>query len=240
MTADPASSTRPYDPVKRVVDMLGAAIGLVITAPLQAGIAVLVGYRLGRPILFHQQRPGRHGKPFTLIKFRTMRNPDGGAPLSDADRLSAFGAALRSASLDELPTLWNVLRGDMSLVGPRPLLMQYLARYTPEEARRHEVRPGMTGSAQVAGRNALTWEQKFAFDVVYVDSRGLALDLRILALTILAVVRRSGISAAGEATMREFTGSRQVPQASMTGADGASRVSVHRRAIWPPDVGDID
>lgn len=199
---------RRYDLGKRGVDIVVATVGLVLTAPLQAGIAVLVARALGRPVLFRQQRPGKDGKPFVLFKFRTMREPDESRGLiTDRQRLTPLGARLRSASLDELPTLWNVLRGDMSLVGPRPLLMRYLDRYTPEQTRRHEVRPGITGLAQVSGRNALTWEQKFAADLDYVRRRNPALDLRILALTIRAVLRRDGISAAGEATMSEFLGS---------------------------------
>lgn len=198
---------RRYDLGKRGVDIVVATVGLVLTAPLQAGIAVLVARALGRPVLFRQQRPGKDGKPFVLFKFRTMREPDESRGLiTDIQRLTPLGARLRSTSVDELPTLWNVLRGDMSLVGPRPLLMRYLARYTPEQARRHEVRPGITGLAQVSGRNALTWEQKFAADLDYVQRRNFALDLRILALTIRAVLRRDGISAAGEATMSEFLG----------------------------------
>ena len=173
---------RRYDLVKRVIDVIVASVGLLLTAPVQAVLALLVARKLGRPVLFRQRRPGLHGGPFTLIKFRTMRDTDPEAGLiCDADRLTPFGSALRSASLDELPTLWNVLRGDMSLIGPRPLMMQYLERYTPQQARRHEVRPGITGLAQVSGRNALTWEQKFAADIEYVDRRNLSLDAKILA-----------------------------------------------------------
>lgn len=198
---------RPYDPIKRLIDIQVAAVALVVTAPVQVAIAVLVRRRLGRPILFRQQRPGRDGVPFTLLKFRSMRDLDPASGLvDDADRITPFGARLRSTSLDELPSLWNVLRGDMSLVGPRPLLMQYLSRYTPEQARRHEVRPGITGLAQVTGRNLLTWEDKFRADVDYVDRRCFGLDLRIIGATVRAVVRREGISADGEATMPEFRG----------------------------------
>ena len=201
--ADPV--TRSYDVVKRIFDVVAAVVVLVITAPLQVVLAGVVASKLGRPVLFRQQRPGLHGEPFILIKFRTMREADPGAGVvSDADRLTCFGRALRSTSLDELPTFWNVLRGEMSLVGPRPLLMQYLERYTPEQARRHDVRPGITGLAQVSGRNALSWEAKFAADLDYVRRRSLALDLQVVALTIRAVLRRDGISAAGEATMTEF------------------------------------
>jgi len=208
MNHPPRDQTRRYDVGKRAIDIIASLVGLLLTAPLQAGIAVLVARALGRPVLFRQQRPGRDGKPFVLFKFRTMREADEARDLiTDLQRLTPLGARLRSASLDELPTLWNVLRGDMSLVGPRPLLMRYLDRYTPEQTRRHHVRPGITGLAQVSGRNALTWDQKFAADLDYVRRRNFALDLRILALTIRAVLRRDGISADGEATMSEFLGS---------------------------------
>lgn len=199
------SALRHYDVAKRVVDVLVAAVGLFVTAPLQAAIACLVAHRLGQPVLFRQQRPGLEGRPFTLVKFRTMREPDPAAGLViDADRLTPFGARLRSTSLDELPTLWNVLRGDMSLVGPRPLLMQYLDRYTPEQARRHAVRPGITGLAQVSGRNTLSWKQKFAADIEYVDHRSIGLEMRILARTVVSVLMRHGIAADGDVTMAEF------------------------------------
>lgn len=197
--------------MKRLLDIICALAGLILLAPVVAGVALLVRWRLGSPVLFTQQRPGRGAKPFRMIKFRTMRNAVGsdGVPLSDAERLTAFGGFLRSTSLDELPGLWNVLKGDMSLVGPRPLLMEYLPRYNAEQARRHEVRPGLTGWAQVNGRNALSWEEKFALDVWYVDNRSMMLDLRIIGLTVLKVVRRDGISADGEATMPLFTGSEE-------------------------------
>lgn len=171
-------------------------------------LSLLVAVRLGRPILFTQTRPGLHGKPFTIYKFRTMtneRDADGNL-LPDPQRLTPFGRFLRSTSLDELPELFNVLKGDISLVGPRPLLMQYLERYTPKQARRHEVRPGITGWAQINGRNALSWEEKFALDVWYVDNCSLWLDIRIIALTVWKVLRREGISHQGEATMTEFLG----------------------------------
>ncbi len=207
------SASRRYGPLKRAIDIVVAVVGLVLTAPLQAGLAVLIARKLGRPVYFRQQRPGRFGEPFTLVKFRTMREPDPEAELvTDAERLTPLGSALRSTSLDELPTLWNVLRGDMSLVGPRPLLMHYLERYTPEQARRHDVRPGITGLAQVGGRNSLSWDQKLLSDVDYVARRSVWLDLRILARTVLAVARRRGISAYGEATMPEFTGSTTAPR----------------------------
>lgn len=196
---------RPYDLVKRAIDVAGSAIGLVVTAPVQLVVAALVAKNLGRPVLFRQKRPGLGGRPFTLIKFRSMRDVDAARGLvTDADRLTPFGRRLRSTSLDELPTLWNVLRGDMSLVGPRPLLMQYLGRYTPEQARRHEVRPGVTGVVQTTGRNGLDWGDKFAADVQYVDERSLSLDLRILGRTFASVARRSGITHGEEATMPEF------------------------------------
>ena len=176
---------------------------------LIAVIALLVRIRLGKPVLFRQLRPGLHGQPFTLLKFRTMLEAldTNGSPLPDAERLTAFGHFLRRWSLDELPELYNVLRGDMSLVGPRPLLMEYLPLYTAEQARRHDVRPGLTGWAQVNGRNAIGWDQKFAFDLWYVDHASLSLDLRILWLTVRNVFTRHGISAEGEATMPRFTGS---------------------------------
>ena len=194
--------------IKRAFDVAAAAVGLVVLSPVLAGVALAVRLRLGAPVLFRQERPGLHGRPFIMLKFRTMTDARdaAGRLLPDAERLTPLGRLLRSTSLDELPELWNVLRGDMSLVGPRPLLVRYLDRYTPEQARRHEVRPGLTGWAQVNGRNALTWEEKFALDVWYVDHASLALDLKILLLTLRRVLAREGISAAGEATMPEFTG----------------------------------
>lgn len=195
--------------VKRVIDLLGAALtGLVLVIPA-VGVGAAVWATMGRPILFKQLRSGLHGRPFYLYKFRTMtdaRNA-GGQLLPDEQRLTRLGRWLRATSLDELPELWNVLKGDMSLVGPRPLLMEYLERYTPEQARRHEVKPGITGWAQVNGRNALSWEEKFRLDVWYVDNWSLWLDLKILFMTVLKVLRREGISAEGYATMPEFMGS---------------------------------
>lgn len=195
--------------IKRAFDLAVSFIALALLWPLLLALAVLVRLKLGAPVLFRQQRPGLHGQPFTLLKFRTMTGArdSQGELLPDAQRLTPFGQFLRSASLDELPELLNVLRGDMSLVGPRPLLMRYLERYTPQQMRRHEVRPGITGWAQVNGRNALTWEQKFALDVWYVDHRSFWLDLRILAMTVGNVLRREGISQPGQATMEEFLGS---------------------------------
>jgi lipopolysaccharide/colanic/teichoic acid biosynthesis glycosyltransferase len=194
--------------VKRVFDLLAAILGLLLLAVPLALLAWQVRRKLGSPVFFSQVRPGLHGKPFLMVKFRTMtdeRDADG-ALLSDAQRLTAFGRFLRASSLDELPELWNVLCGEMSLVGPRPLLMEYLPLYTPEQARRHEVRPGITGWAQVNGRNEISWDDKFALDVWYVDHRSLLLDIRILWLTVRKVLVRDGISAPGDATMPKFDG----------------------------------
>jgi lipopolysaccharide/colanic/teichoic acid biosynthesis glycosyltransferase len=194
---------------KQMLDLFLSLFGLVVLSPVLLLIAFLVRFRLGSPILFRQVRPGFGGRPFTLLKFRTMRdlrNREGNF-LPDEARLSGFGTLLRRLSFDELPELFNVLKGDMSLVGPRPLLVQYLDRYTPEQARRHEVKPGLTGWAQVNGRNAITWEEKFTLDVWYVDNRSFALDMKILAMTVSKVFGREGISAEGEATMPEFMGS---------------------------------
>ena len=194
-----------YDLVKRTIDAVVGSAALVLSLPVQAVIALVVRRRLGSPVLFRQPRPGRHGEVFELVKFRTMVEPDVARGLvSDQERMTPLGAFLRSTSLDELPTLWNVVTGEMSLVGPRPLLVRYLDRYTPEQARRHEVRPGVTGLAQVSGRNAITWDEKFAKDVEYVDRRSLVLDIKIIASTVVHVLKREGISAAGDATMPEF------------------------------------
>jgi lipopolysaccharide/colanic/teichoic acid biosynthesis glycosyltransferase len=195
-----------YPAAKRAADVVVAAGALVLSSPALVAVAVAVRRDLGSPVLFRQVRPGRHGQPFELVKFRTMRTAPDAGPATDAQRLTPLGRWLRSTSLDELPTLWNVLRGDMSLVGPRPLLVEYLDRYTPEQARRHTVRPGVTGLAQVRGRNALSWEAKFAADVEYVDHLGPALDLRIVVATVRTVLGRHGVSAPGEATMHLFTG----------------------------------
>jgi len=194
--------------IKRAFDITVAAAALLVASPLLPLVAIAVRVNLGSAVLFRQQRPGLHGRPFTMVKFRTMRDAIGrdGRPLPDADRLTTFGKLLRSTSLDELPELWNVLRGEMSLVGPRPLLMEYLDRYTPEQSRRHDVRPGVTGWAQVHGRNALSWEERFRLDVWYVEHRSLRLDLHILLRTITIVLRRTGVSAKGEATMSAFEG----------------------------------
>lgn len=201
-------SSASYAFWKRLMDAGIAAAGLVLLSPLLLVLALLIRVRLGEPVLFRQTRPGLHARPFTILKFRTMRDTRDarGQPLADAERLPPLGRWLRSTSLDELPELFNVLRGDMSLVGPRPLLMEYLPLYSPLQARRHEVRPGITGWAQVNGRNGLTWDDKFAFDVEYVDRRSLWLDLRILLLTVLEVLRREGINQQGSATMEKFRG----------------------------------
>ena len=194
--------------MKRLFDLLASAIGLLLLAVPLALLSWQVRRKLGSPVLFTQVRPGLYGKPFRMVKFRTMTDARdaSGALLPDAQRLTPFGRFLRASSLDELPELWNVLRGEMSLVGPRPLLMEYLPLYSPEQARRHEVRPGITGWAQVNGRNAIGWADKFALDVWYVDHRSFWLDVRILWLTVRKVLVRDGISAAGEATMPRFEG----------------------------------
>lgn len=195
-------------PLKRALDVALSLMGLVVLSPVLLCTALAVAVKLGRPVLFRQRRPGLNGKPFYMLKFRTMT--DGrdkkGDLLPDEVRLTAFGKLLRSTSLDELPELLNVLKGDMSLVGPRPLLMEYLSLYSPEQARRHQVRPGITGWAQVNGRNTLSWEDKFALDVWYVDNWSIKLDLRILAKTVGAVFKRQGISSGGHATMPPFDG----------------------------------
>lgn len=198
--------------MKRLLDTLLAGGALLLLSPLLAVLALLIRRQMGPPALFRQERPGIHGGPFEMLKFRTMRDALGtdGQSLPDAERLTPFGRFLRSTSLDELPELWNVVKGDMSLVGPRPLLMEYLPRYSAEQARRHDVRPGLTGWAQVNGRNALSWEQKFALDIWYVDNRSVWLDIRILWMTIIKVLERDGISADGEATMTKFEGTREL------------------------------
>ena len=200
--------TRRHDRVKRVLDIAVAVPLFVLSLPIQGLTALLIRARLGRPVFFRQLRPGRDGEPFVMVKFRTMLDAGPGVGVGDdASRMTPFGSRLRASSLDELPTLWNIIRGDMSLVGPRPLLMAYLERYSPEQARRHEVRPGLTGLAQITGRNALGWEDKLRLDVEYVDHHSLRGDLKILLATVRSVLRRDGISAAGQATMAEFMGS---------------------------------
>lgn len=200
---------RRGDSLKRAVDVFASTCALIALSPVLLGVALLVRSRLGSPVLFRQVRPGLGGRPFEMVKFRTMREAMGldGQPLVDAERLTPFGRWLRSTSLDELPELWNVLKGDMSLVGPRPLLMEYLPLYSREQTRRHEVRPGLTGWAQVNGRNAIPWDQRFAMDVWYVDERSFLLDLKILLLTLKKVLRSEGVSSAGHVTMERFTGS---------------------------------
>ena len=196
--------------MKRCFDLLVTVLTLLLLAFPLLVMCWLINRKLGSPVLFHQIRPGLKGKPFKMIKFRTMTNecdPEGNL-LPDSQRLTSFGRFLRTTSLDELPELWNVIKGDMSLVGPRPLLMEYLPLYTEEQARRHEMRPGITGWAQVNGRNAISWEEKFKLDVWYVDNQSFLLDLKILMLTVLKVIKRDGISADGEVTMTKFTGSK--------------------------------
>lgn len=202
------AATAPGTWWKRGVDLVLTVPAIVVLAPVYAAVALAVRLNLGRPVIFSQQRPGKNEIPFTLYKFRTMRDArdESGALLPDGRRLTRLGAFLRATSLDELPELVNVLRGEMSLVGPRPLLMEYLPLYSPEQRRRHDVRPGVTGLAQVNGRNALTWREKFALDVEYVDRVSFALDVRILMLTIVSVVRSEGISHRGHVTMEPFRG----------------------------------
>ena len=199
---------QPYRAIKRLLDAVAAALLLVLVAPVLMLVAILVRFKLGTPVLFRQQRAGLHGRRFVMVKFRTMsdaRGPDGEL-LPDAERLGRLGRLLRATSLDELPELWNVLRGDMSLVGPRPLLMDYLPLYTAEQARRHHVRPGITGLAQVNGRNAITWPNKLRLDVEYVDRCSMALDAKILLLTLVSVIRASGITQPGHASAERFRG----------------------------------
>ncbi|GLZ01384.1 sugar transferase [Actinoplanes sp. NBRC 103695] len=203
------------DRIQRIIDIVVAVLMLVLTAPVLLAVAGLVAWRLGRPVFFRQARPGLHGRVFTMVKFRTMRDLDPARGLiSDADRITGLGRLLRATSVDELPTFVNIVKGDMSLVGPRPLLVRYLDRYTPEQARRHMVRPGLTGLAQVRGRNAISWDDKFALDVWYVEHRTLGLNLRIMMETVLTVLRRDGIAAEGEVTMPEFMGSRSRHEAA--------------------------
>ncbi|WP_369744176.1 sugar transferase [Pseudidiomarina sp. PP-1MA] len=196
--------------MKRLFDVLVSLLAISLLTPFLIGLMLVVRFKLGSPILFKQVRPGINGNPFKMIKFRTMRDAKdaNGNLLPDAERLTKFGSFLRASSLDELPELWNVLKGDMSLVGPRPLLMEYVDLYTQEQARRHNVRPGITGWAQVNGRNAISWEDKFKLDVWYVDNRSLWLDIKIMWLTVKKVLVREGISAAGEATMSKFEGTK--------------------------------
>lgn len=195
--------------MKRAADVLLSTFGILLLSPIMLAIAIMIRWQLGSPVLFVQQRAGLHGEPFRLIKFRTMLDEQdaSGRTRSEAERITRVGRALRSTSLDELPELWNVLRGEMSLVGPRPLLLDYLPLYSPRQMRRHEVRPGISGLAQVKGRNALTWEDRFELDVLYVENRSFLLDAKILFLTVLRVLQREGINAPDHATMTRFTGS---------------------------------
>lgn len=196
--------------LKRLLDIIIASIALILLSPLYALVAYKVKKNLGSPVLFRQVRPGLHGKPFEMIKFRTMKDAvdEQGNLLPDSERLTPFGQMLRSTSLDEMPELWNVIKGDMSIVGPRPLLMEYLPLYSPEQAKRHHVRPGMTGHAQVNGRNAIGWEEKFKLDTWYVENRSIWLDFKIMFKTVHKVLAKEDISAEGEATMTKFTGTK--------------------------------
>ncbi|MBY6104736.1 sugar transferase [Marinobacter nauticus] len=197
--------------LKRALDILASFFGLLLLSPVILIVAWQISRKLGSPVFFHQTRPGLNGKPFQMVKFRTMLDATDkdGNPLPDDQRMTPFGSFLRATSLDELPELWNVLKGDMSLVGPRPLLMEYLPLYSKEQYRRHDVRPGVTGWAQVNGRNAISWEDKFRLDVWYVDNQSLWLDVKILFLTVKKVLVRDGISGDGEVTMSRFTGGEQ-------------------------------
>lgn len=197
--------------MKRLFDFFASLLALILLSPIVALVAWKIRNNLGSPVLFRQIRPGLNGKPFEMVKFRTMKDAVDamGNPLPDSERMTSFGDKLRNSSLDELPELWNVLKGDMSLVGPRPLLMQYLPLYSPEQARRHEVRPGVTGWAQINGRNAISWEEKFKLDVWYVDNRSFWLDIKILMLTVKKVFVKEGISAEGHVTIAPFTGQEQ-------------------------------
>ncbi len=195
--------------MKRLLDIIIASTALVLLSPLYVFVAYKVKKNLGSPVLFRQVRPGLHGKPFEMIKFRTMKDAldEQGNPLPDSERLTPFGKMLRSTSLDEMPELWNVIKGDMSIVGPRPLLMEYLPLYNKEQAKRHDVRPGMTGHAQVNGRNAISWEEKFKLDTWYVENQSIWLDFKIMLKTVKKVIAKDDINEAGEATMTKFTGS---------------------------------
>jgi sugar transferase EpsL len=216
----PATQAGVQSALKRTLDIVAAGLGLLLLSPVLLLVALVVRLTMGSPVLFSQVRPGLHGAPFRIYKFRTMTaaRDDQGRLLPDDKRLTKFGSFLRSTSIDELPQLWNVLRGEVSLVGPRPLLMQYLERYTPAQSRRNDVLPGITGWCQVNGRNELEWEEKFALDTWYVENWSFALDLKILFLTALSVIRRDGISSEGHATMPEFMGSGGLQQHAATTA----------------------
>ena len=197
--------------IKRMLDLILSGIALVVLSPVYLVLAILVRFRLGSPVFFSQERPGKHGKVFRMYKFRSMtdaRDAEGNL-LPDEDRMTRFGAALRATSLDELPELWNIFKGDMSIVGPRPLLVKYLPRYNERQSHRHDVRPGLTGWAQVNGRNAISWEQKFAYDVEYVEKESFWCDVKILFLTVVKVLRRSDINQEGNVTMEEFMGTEE-------------------------------
>lgn len=196
--------------LKRLLDIIIASIALILLSPLYAFVAYKVKKNLGSPVLFRQVRPGLHGKPFEMVKFRTMKDAvdEQGNLLPDSERLTAFGQMLRSTSLDEMPELWNVIKGDMSIVGPRPLLMEYLPLYNAEQAKRHNVRPGMTGHAQVNGRNAISWEEKFKLDTWYVENQSIWLDFKIMLKTVKKVIAKDDINEAGEVTMTKFTGTK--------------------------------
>lgn len=200
--------SRGSDALKRLIDIVGSSVALLVLAPVMAAVASAIAVKMGRPVFFKQLRPGIHHKSFTMLKFRTMSNAvdKSGQLLGDGERLTRLGKFLRATSLDELPEFWNVFKGEMSLVGPRPLLFLYIDRYTPEQDRRHSVRPGVTGWAQVNGRNAISWEKRFELDVWYVDNRSFLLDLRIMVLTVVRVLQRHNINADGSPTMSEFVG----------------------------------
>lgn len=202
-----------YPVLKRLLDLLASGLAIVVLSPLLLAISLLVLLKLGRPIFYRQERPGLHGKPFGLIKFRSMLDAydDEGNPLPNEERMTRFGQRLRSLSLDELPELWNIVKGDMSLVGPRPLLTDYLPLYNEHQARRHEVKPGLTGWSQINGRNSITWEQKFELDVWYVEHASLGLDIKIIFATVWKVLRREGISHEGNVSMPRFRGSGDQP-----------------------------
>ena len=205
--------------IKRLIDIVAGLLGGVLVSPILVAVSMLIFFFMGRPVFFRQQRPGLHGHIFTLVKFRTMTTvtDDEGKPLPDSARLTRLGRFLRKTSMDELPQLWNVLKGELSLVGPRPLLVQYLGLYTPEQMRRHDAKPGITGWAQVNGRNDVTWEEKFALDVWYVDNWSLLLDMKILAMTAVKVIKREGISQTGHVTAEPFRGTAQALDPSGTG-----------------------
>lgn len=219
-TARSRRARRSQDVAKRVFDLAASSAALVLLSPIFLAVALLVRVRLGSPVLYGQQRPGLHGRPFTIYKFRSMLDTvdENGKLLPSVERTPPFGERLRALSLDELPELWNVVRGDMSLVGPRPLMMEYLPRYTSEQARRHTVKPGITGLAQIGGRNAITWEEKFALDIEYVDNHDLRLDITILVRTVKTVLSREGVRYGERVDMPTFLGTEAPDRASGPGA----------------------